>query len=362
MTVETIEKSIEKKIQRHQAFWKMDRVKVPLVGIFFGGWSFFKNNRGAKSIWQSGIVSPDQLHPEQFIADYEKFFEIGERLEDDLIRAAQPFPSIPWMEAIIGCPIRCSYPNAWAGPMAQNFSELPDIVFDPDNSWVCKYIEFLEVFGKYFADVRPVSASILRGPSDLLSAAVGDTRAIYAYVDQPHETRKVLRQITEFLITFTKYQWGHMAKYCEGYIIPQNEIWVPGLPLRIQEDASALLSPEIYKMFLLPFDLQIVSLTRYNMLHLHTTSLFLLPYFLKMDNLGIIQVSKDDGYGDINSLIPYLQTIQNANKRLILRGRFKSEELELIRQKLSPVGFFIHIVVETEAEGRKCLHILKEIP
>ena len=347
-------------IQKHQAFWNRDTVEVPLVGIFLGGWTFFKDNRGGDNIWQKDTLSPDQLDPERFVPDYLKLFEAEVGLGDDLIRAAQPFASVPWMEAMMGCPIRCAKPNVWADPMAESLAELPRIEFDPDNPWVRKYVDFLKVFDKHFAGQHPAAASILRGPGDLLSAAIGDSKAVYAYIDQPEQTTEVLKQLANLFMAFIKHQWIYTSKCDNGYILAQNEIWAPGPTLRIQEDASALLSPEIYQQYLLPRDREISGLTKHNVMHLHTTSLHLLKYILELETLTAIQISKDDGYGHVRNLVPALESVQQAGKRLILRGRFELDELEMIQTELSPVGLCVHTVVDTQAEGLEHLGLLKQ--
>lgn len=356
----TFSETVEIKIRKHQAFWNMEKVDVPVVGLFLGGWTFFKDNHGGDNIWDYDEVLPEYLKPGNFIEDYERLFESEADLGDDLIRAAQPFPSIPWMEAIVGCSVKCSRPNVWSEPITNDVAGLPEIKFNPQNPWVLKYIEFLEVFGRYFKNKHPVSASILRGPSDILAAMIGDSTAVYSYIDRPEKTKEILSQITNVWCEFIRYQWQYAIKYCNGYAIPQNEIWVSQLPLRMQEDASALVSPDIYEQFLLKCDEQIFSLTDCSLMHLHTTSLFLLDYFLKNRSIGVIQISRDDGYENIGELLPYLKAVQSAKKRLILRGVFTTDELILIRQHISPIGFCIHTVVSTKQQGLENLKILKE--
>ncbi len=360
MSVLASKQSIETKIKKHKAFWNKEKVPSPVVGIFLGSWTFFKDNRGGDNIWQSKKISPEDIHPERFVEDYERLFQTEEDIGDDLIRAAQPFASIPWMEAMAGCEICCSKPNVWTEPIAGSVVDIPEIKFSPDNPWVCKYIEFLRIFGECFGDRHPLAASILRGPSDILAALVGDQAAVYAYMDYPVQTRKILTDITNLFCSFIQYQWENIPVFCDGYILPQNEIWVLQKPLRLQEDASALISPSLYEDFLMPCDKQIISLSKFSMMHLHTTSLHLLDYFLNQGNIGIIQISKDDGFEDISKLVRSLQEIQTREKCLILRGVFSREELFLIRQKVSPTGFCIHSVVKTKQQADEHLGILKD--
>lgn len=67
--------TIEQKIEKHKAFWNQEQVQSPIVGIFLGGWTFFKENRGGDNIWQSERIVPDDLHPEKFLEDYERLFQ-----------------------------------------------------------------------------------------------------------------------------------------------------------------------------------------------------------------------------------------------------------------------------------------------
>ena len=76
--------SVEQKIRKHQAFWNREEVEFPVVGIFLGSWTFFRDNRGGDNIWQLDTITPDDLYPERFIEDYEKLFETEEEIGDDL--------------------------------------------------------------------------------------------------------------------------------------------------------------------------------------------------------------------------------------------------------------------------------------
>ena len=415
MNTAVLDNNIRDKIERHRAFWNGAAVDAPLVGILQQGWMPLKEAGAADAIWETAVLTPDRLHPRDFLDDYRRIIDEGEAVDDDLVRAVQPFPSIPWLESVMGCPVRCAKPNIWAQSVAETAADLPRIAFDPENPWVRKYMEFLDVLtglpeggprsaiaatakvggeasagsGRTVAAALcaapptcaphsgaatgeagagpdssasyrcPVGASILRGPADLLAAALGDQQAALAYIDEPERTRAFLKQAADLFAAFVEHQWDHMPPFHGGHILPQYDIWAPGRTVRLQEDASALLSPDLYEAFLAEHDERLSGLAEFSVFHLHTSSRFILPGLLKMPALKAVQLSKDDGFGHVEKLLPDLQSVQRAGKRLILRGRFDNGELQHLRQELSPVGLCVQCIVESVAEGEERIEVLK---
>ena len=158
------------KTNQHRDFWDRRRGMRPLVGVVVGGWSRFLENPGADELWGEGWLTPDMLHPEAFMDDDREILKAYDDLGDDLFHTAQPFPAVPWLEAIAGCPIRRSEHHFWAEPAPEVLDGPDRIAFDPANPWVRKYVEFLDALGAALSPEYPVAQSIMRSPADVASA------------------------------------------------------------------------------------------------------------------------------------------------------------------------------------------------
>ena len=138
-------------------------------------------------------------------------------------------------------------------------------------------------------------------------------------------------------------------------MIGQYEIWAPAPTLRIQEDFSTLYSPNLYHAFLQGLDRHLATLAECTLLHLHSSSLFLVDAFLEIEEINTIQVTKDQGRVKLADLLPALRRIQAAGKPLVLKGQFESGEWSLVREGLSPVGLCIEPVVGSFEEAKRRL-------
>jgi len=263
------------------------------------------------------------------------------------------------MEAIIGCPIYSSETHMKSDTILETVASLHPVAFNAENPWILKYFEFIQTYEQAFGDRYPVAQSVIRGPSDLVCSMYGVENATIALIEQPKAMKQLLDYVTGHIEKFYQLHLKYLPKFEGGYVIGQYEIWAPEPAFRIQEDFSVMYSPQLYHEFLQPLDAQLASLSNYTLMHLHTSSLFLIDSFLEVSQIRAFQITKDSGYGAISDMIPVLAKIQKAGKPLILKGQFDANDLKLIKQRLSPCGFCIQPVVRNIQEGRKILPLLR---
>lgn len=351
--------TITDKINRHLDFWGRRSGLPPLVGVVVGGWSRFLDNPGAANLWGDGLLTPDMLHPEEFVEDYRKLLNGYEEFGDDLVHTAQPFPAVPWLEAMAGCPIRRSEHHFWAEPVPQALDDAERIVFDPANPRVGKYIEFLNILGQALTPQHAVAQSVVRGPADVAAALLGESQLIFAPYDAPEKITRLLERIALLGMEFLRYQSASVPSFHGGSVIGQYEIWAPGWALRLQDDAVSLLSPRLYAEYVLPLDKKMFGMTPYNMFHAHTTSLHILPLLLESENIGAVEISKDEGVADIGAMLPALRSVQERGCPLVAKGRFNRSEIKTMLRGLRADGLCIQVVVDMEAEAKEMLNYLR---
>jgi hypothetical protein len=271
-----------------------------------------------------------------------------------------PLASIPWMEAILGCPILATKANMKSGEILDGAGSLNPIPFQADNPWVIKYLQFIEVYTQAFGDRYPVAQSVIRGPSDLASALMGAEQATMSLATEPREMQQLLEYVTDQLIEFLNLQLKHLPVFQNGYVIGQYEIWAPQPAIRFQEDLSVMYSPQLYSEFLQPLDKALASITPYNLIHLHASSLFLIERFLQVKNIKVFQVTKDPGGARMSEMMPALQKIQEAGKPLIVKGKFDGADLDLMKHQLSVRGLCIQPVVGSLSDAGTLLDIMNK--
>ena len=99
-------KALSEKLARHRSLWNLEEMDRPLITfrLLMEGMELY---HGAATL-PDGLLRPDQVDPEAFLPDYDRQWQMHEEMGHDGVYCATPFWKIPWIEAIIGCPIRIS--------------------------------------------------------------------------------------------------------------------------------------------------------------------------------------------------------------------------------------------------------------
>ncbi|RKX34217.1 MAG: hypothetical protein DRP71_07870 [Verrucomicrobia bacterium] len=306
-------------------------------------------------------ISAEDLDPAKFVEDQRRYLDSSARIEDDVCRTAIPLASIPWMEAILGCPIHSSGTSLKSKEILDDPASLSPVQFDPADPWIRKYLQFIDVYHQSFGDLYPIGQSVIRGPSDLACALLGAENATMALVMEPEAMRRLLGYITDQLEKFLCLQLQHLPVFQGGYVIGQYEIWAPQPVIRIQEDFSVLYSPQLYDEFLRPLDERLAGIVSYSLMHLHSSSLFLIDNFLEVSSIKAFQVSKDAGTDSIAAMLPGLKKIQQAERPIIIKGVFDDHDLRLIRENLSVTGLCLQPVVSNVDEAEQMLPRIRRL-
>lgn len=342
------QQQIQKKIEKYREFWAIADVERPLIGFDIGG--YFPLNRFTVPAEENQEISPDMIKPGSYLEDYEEFLQASSSVNDDLIKGVSPISAVPWMEAMLGCKIKRGGDSIWAQERHGSWEELLSVQLERKNPWLEKYLEFIEILQKHFVTVCPVGQPILRGMSDLIAVLRGHSDSIIDCIESPEETRKLINTCKDAFLKVIHEQFKRIESFHGGYFIEQYCLWAPDKIVRLQEDASALFSPALLKQHIIEPDRFLASQFPYSFIHLHTSSLFLLDLFLEIEELDVIQINKDASGMEVPEIIPYFQKVQNARKRLVIRGPITKEDMKLLSENLSPNGLLIQTIMSNPSE------------
>ncbi|QGY47817.1 hypothetical protein GM418_30425 [Maribellus comscasis] len=344
-------KSIEERIEQFKLFYarKNDR---PLLGFFLGSEYPVHRYPAAKSIPERTILSPDHFSIEAYLNDYDYLFEEHERCGGDFIWSASIYWGIPWVEAALGCPILLSSYSSGsihAEPLPEfrGAADIPE--FSLENKWVKKAIEFLEQMTKQSNRRYPLATTRMRGISDLLSLLYGTENLIFAMLEKPDEINAVAEKLTDFWIQFGKMQIEHIPDFYGGIGSFYYNAWAPKGTIWHQEDAAAILSPDLYNAFIRKWDEQIVNAFGGCIMHQHSNGYFPYEYYINMD-FTALELHIDSGGPSAESLQSVYAQIMK-NKPLIIWGDIPENDLEWIFSNLLPQGLAVITVVKDENEA-----------
>jgi hypothetical protein len=348
----------QEKIKRYNDFWSGAEVDRPLIGFSLGGWFPLHSYTALHKFRGKGRLLPDQVQPEEFLPDYDRLVAQWESVEDDVIRGVAPIPPFPWLESMLGSPVHVGEESLWAEEGGFDYADIDKLDGSPQNPWRRKYLSFVEVLKAHFGDRVPVGQPILRGVSDMIAALRKTSQMIFDLYDFPAEYKKLGKLCTDLLIDLVREQQRLTGPFAGGYFIEQFSLWAPARIIRMQEDASALFSPGLYEKLLQEEDRRQAAAFPYSLIHLHSSSLFILDRILNVEPILCFQINKDAAAA-IPEEIPYFRSVQEKGKKLLIRGKLDLSDLALLRQNLSPRGLYLQIVVDSPEEIQRLREFFK---
>jgi len=346
------------KISGYRKFWARESVSRPLVGFSFKSWLPLEEFRASSSWPQDAPLTPDMIVPSDFLDDQERLLAEGERVGDDILRGASPSQTVFWGCGTLGARMRVLPGNVVPIDRSLSWEEAGKLGLDRDSPWYRKYMEFIDVLVSRSAGRFPVSHGTLVGPLDYMVNIRGHEQAVIDLMMEPENAAPLLDRLGDFFIQITKDAWARIPQFHGGWFDAQYQLWAPGPIARMQEDAVAVLSPDLYRRFIKPVDQRIAEAFACSFMHLHATSMIVLDEILEIEALRCLEVNNDVGGPPISWLVPYLKKIQGAGRSLVHRGSFTEDELKMLVDELDPRGLYLYIMVQDEAEIERLRPIL----
>ena len=339
--------SIEK-ILRHEAFLKREPVERPLIGSWLFGFYVHEQYPSVAAYMKPGQVQPEDIPIELFLKDVDALWEAYTRLNDDYPFSMGAFYGVPWMEAILGCPVYFSGTNLYSKPCIQDWQayrwEKPSL----DNPWARKLLEFLEALVKHSDGRFACGPTLMRGPADMCSAMRGGTDLVLDLYDHPDEVKRLAELCSDLWIEVGQAQLERVPASDDGYVVGCAGLrcWMPEKGIWLQDDAISLLSPPFYREFFLPQVQRITSAFPAVVFHLHGNTLWPVDLMLEIDPILVQELNYDVGVCDFEKVLAAWKKIQ-AKKPLIAYGDVSLEQLRRMLEELSPVGLSIQTLSPT---------------
>jgi hypothetical protein len=347
------------KADRYEAFWDRGDVRRPMVGFTMRGW-FPLTEYSASRAWPvDEYLTPEMVVPEAFMEDEDGLLEEGEALDDDIFRGDGPASTlIPWTSALLGSSLRILPGNVLGEDRLVGWDELERLGLDHESPWFRKYFEFMEAVVAHSNGRYPVSPGTFIGPCDILGELRGHTQSILDIVDEPELAMQALWRAAYLVDDITTESYKRVPLFCGGYFDGEHQLWAPGPIIKMQEDASGLYSPALYRQFLQPLDRYLASRYEYPLIHLHSTAMFILDAFLEIEELRCFEINNDATGPPLSKMVPYFQMVQSAGRSLLIRGSLTPDDARLLMDSLEPRGLFLLVLVQEPREADRLRPLL----
>jgi hypothetical protein len=345
----------EEKVRRHQAFWNHQGMDRPSWGVSFG---FFYNEAYPRLMAKipSGIVRPESILIDELLQDLDQRWEAQQGL-GDFPFTCSPFPGIPWLEAIAGCPIMASPTSFWAEPCLADFRTWQWNERVLENAWAQKLLELMQTLIQHAKGRYQVSPTLMRGPADILAAMRGPSQFALDFLDTPEQITSALDQCALIWREVAHAQLDLIPPSSEGYIALEAAVraWAPAKLLWLQEDAMALLSPKLYSEFVLPIDSQLSSLFPCVGFHLHGTALWAIDKLVHVPGIDVLELNFEAALCDVPGTFAGWKKIQEY-KPLVMWRLYADDFaawLERVLREFPAKGLSIQVTVRNVEEARK---------
>ncbi len=339
---------IEDVLDRHRDFWSGKGLLVrtrPYVPVVNARVPLAAEGTALDDVY----LEPRMFNPEDFLPWRSADGEGNGRTEDlpmdgDVFKIQGPF-KIPWTEAIMGCPVKLLPESgaSWSESFLEDFSDLDHLRLKPDNPWLEKLVDFTRCLSQHAAGRYFVTQATMRGPVDMADAMLGTERLCLMLLDEPRRVRKLLEICTETFIETARAQWAAIRTTCGGHVCRYG-IWAPGQVTRTQADAGSMLSAELYRREILPFDLEVLRAFPYSIMHAHSAYPHIAAPFLETEEPSALQIGYDQPpFGpSVKELLPELKHILK-HKPLIFHGVVSRDDHEMLCQELPPHGLLLDL-------------------
>ena len=324
-------------LARHEAFWQREPVNAPLVRMI---------PRHSRTPFENTAVTADMVDVEELTPLVGTRDTRKHLVQGDLFHGECPFSRIPWMEAVVGCEIRAGADEAmWPVPaLGQEYEGMDEIVPADDNPWLVKLLALTKGLVDCNDGSYLVTHTLQRGPVDMLSALLGDSRMGLSFFDAPDTIREILARTAKALVKVARDQYALVQAFHGGWACWAYGLWAPGSIIRFQSDSSSQLSPAMYAEFVLPADRHIMQSFDYSVLDLHSAgTLHIHPVLLGEPDLDAISITMDR-YANAPSALDLLPTFAAIleKKGLVVTGEMTRDEVDLLVDELPARGLCIN--------------------
>ena len=293
---------------------------------------------GVNKYWPDADSEPDYEGYAGFFAGVMKNMDTGDYLPSMTHTfGARGTPMT--LAFYLGGNVKFQSETVWTDAVVDRWEDF-EIKFNPDNIWWKRSLKLVEascrllhkdhlVWLPDFGDAM-TCFSLLRGPEKL----------VFDLIDNKKVMQKAL---SDFIVAWKQYHnacWEIFRQYYPGDC--SWLAWAPGKTYAVQSDFSTLLSPEMFKDYVVPELEGLSDYLEYMIFHLDgPDEVKFLDMLLDLPFVKAIQWVPGAGNPTASHWLDMLKKIQARQKSLYLLSE-SAEETKFLKKELSPRGLWIY--------------------
>jgi hypothetical protein len=354
VSVEQLEKPIifPTALERHWKFWRLEKTDRPIIGLFLQPYLVPDVYRIAAD---DDLLEPQQIKAELFFDLHLERHQAIQDLPQDFVRPVEPLNWMPWLEAILGLPLKVKNQSVWAEPVLNIDQPLREFWPGWSEDWMETAFAYVRDLVKEFHPRIPVAGPFLRGPADVVSAMLGTSRFCVELVDHPEEIERLVSICALAWIKVSRAMMGIIPDWQGGYFPGARWIHAPGVCVYTSEDATSLISRKMYEKHFLPANMQMSVQFPYGFVHRHSAAIHNIESLCQLPQKWAVEVTLDPSGPALEKILPVLQKVQQSHHPLIVFGISEPEPLHFLLGTLLPEGLCLILQSDTADQARTLL-------
>ena len=261
--------------------------------------------------------------------------------------------------AFMGSRVSWTPDTTWFWPL-EGIATLSDIhpQYIPNNPWWLRVREMTRRAVERWGSQVLVGTTDIGGNLDILAALRGSEKLLMDLSDDPASVERILGEITRLWVRYYDEleaitRTAGRGNACWG------PVWSPGRGYMLQSDFSYMISPRMYKRFVVPDLTACCEALDYGFYHLDGVGeIPHLDHLLSIKRLRGIQWQPGDGQPMGDAWLPLLKRIRDGGK--LCQVYVTRQGALTIQRELGGKGFLMHIVNDpmTADEAKQFLHQL----
>ena len=240
--------------------------------------------------------------------------------------------------------------TVWYHPCIDDADNYGPLVFSPENDWFQRQKAIIEQGVALSQGRYMVSMPDLVEGLDILASLRGTDKLLFDLLDRPAFVTQRLAEINQAYFAAFDAFYSQIAAPWGGNVFSAFAIWGPGKTGKVQCDAAAMISPEMFAQFAVPALQEQCAWLDYSMYHLDgTQAIRHLDLLLGIDELDAIewtpQVNQPQG-GD-PAWYDLYRRIRAAGKG-VQAINVSPEQVIPLLEAVGPDGMFVMVNVDSE--------------
>lgn len=335
-------------IQNKFKLWWRRENKEPIIQITV------PRGENIKLSWDTWSLIRHLSEPETAIDEFEEFC-------DNTHFVGESFPNL-WLNlgpgiiaAYLGASVTIGEDTVWF-ETPKDWQELQNLKFDPENEWWKLTQRLALTIGERSKGRFIAGMPDLGGITDVLASLRGTENLLLDLIEHPEEVKRASALILDLWFRF--YDDLHrIIQGSGGDCSAWMGLWSPGKWYPLQCDFSAMIGPDMFREFALPYLGAQCQRLDNSIYHLDGEGeLPHLDMLLSISELDGIQWVPGAGNYPVDSpeWFPLYRRIQSSGKNLVLLEVSK-ENVEKLVKELSPKGLLIATTCSSQKEAEELM-------